>query len=166
MSIQCIRCWDANPRPLEHDSPPITTRPGLPPYAHNFIYESWQLMPIATFYSIGPSGILYLFDTNFKLGESPIPLCLKIGKFNVNCIFKNFVEFGFFLLQVTIERKRYYYLYVGKGLTTECGIFTIGYISHFNIFNSPFFHSVEISIFLGGAQFDKIYVLNLSLQFL
>ena len=25
------RCWDFNPRPLEHESLPITTRPGLPP---------------------------------------------------------------------------------------------------------------------------------------
>ena len=23
--------WDLNTRPLEHESPPITTRPGLPP---------------------------------------------------------------------------------------------------------------------------------------
>ena len=34
---QCEKCpssiwrWDSNPRPLEHESPPITTRPGLPP---------------------------------------------------------------------------------------------------------------------------------------
>ena len=27
-----IRCRDSNPRPLERESPPITTRPGLPPY--------------------------------------------------------------------------------------------------------------------------------------
>ena len=26
-----IQCQDLNSRPLEHDSPPITTRPGLPP---------------------------------------------------------------------------------------------------------------------------------------
>ena len=26
-----IRCRDLNPRPLEHESPNITTRPGLPP---------------------------------------------------------------------------------------------------------------------------------------
>ena len=26
-----MRCWDSNPRPLEHESPSITTRPGLPP---------------------------------------------------------------------------------------------------------------------------------------
>ena len=25
-----IRCWDSNPQPSEHESPPITTRPGLP----------------------------------------------------------------------------------------------------------------------------------------
>ena len=26
-----IRRWDLNPQPFEHESPPITTRPGLPP---------------------------------------------------------------------------------------------------------------------------------------
>ena len=26
-----IWCWNSNPRPSEHESPPITTRPGLPP---------------------------------------------------------------------------------------------------------------------------------------
>ena len=26
-----IWCWDSNPRPLERESPPITTKPGLPP---------------------------------------------------------------------------------------------------------------------------------------
>ena len=25
-----IQCWDLNPRPSEHESPPLTTRPGLP----------------------------------------------------------------------------------------------------------------------------------------
>ena len=28
---------DSNPRPLEHESPPITTRPGLPPTAQLFV---------------------------------------------------------------------------------------------------------------------------------
>ena len=26
-----IWCWDSNSKPLEHKSPPLTTRPGLPP---------------------------------------------------------------------------------------------------------------------------------------
>ena len=26
-----IQCWDSNLQPLEHESPHITTRPGLPP---------------------------------------------------------------------------------------------------------------------------------------
>ena len=26
-----MRCHDSTPQPLEHESPPITTRPGLPP---------------------------------------------------------------------------------------------------------------------------------------
>ena len=26
-----IQCWDLNPHPFEHESSPITSRPGLPP---------------------------------------------------------------------------------------------------------------------------------------
>ena len=32
-----IQCWDSNPQHLEHESPPITTRPGLQPNVRNFI---------------------------------------------------------------------------------------------------------------------------------
>ena len=35
MSIS-IRCRDSNSRPLEHESPPITTGPGLPPFHSSF----------------------------------------------------------------------------------------------------------------------------------
>ena len=37
-----IRCWDSNSRPSEHGSPPITTRPGLPPCRYNFsVRDLW-----------------------------------------------------------------------------------------------------------------------------
>ena len=36
-----IRCRDSNPWSLERESPPITTRPGLPPY-RNFIISARQ----------------------------------------------------------------------------------------------------------------------------
>jgi len=35
-----IQHWDSNPRPLEHESPPITTRPGLP---RNFLFTKLKL---------------------------------------------------------------------------------------------------------------------------
>ena len=35
-----IWCRDSNLRPLEHESPPITTRPGLPPF-HNLMLPYW-----------------------------------------------------------------------------------------------------------------------------
>ena len=44
-----IRCWDSNSRPLEHEFPPITTRPGLP--RHNSIISSWKLPGITNFYA-------------------------------------------------------------------------------------------------------------------
>ena len=36
-----IRRWDSNPRPLERESTPITTRPGLPPRELQF-YSSFK----------------------------------------------------------------------------------------------------------------------------
>ena len=37
-----IRCRDSNSRPLEHEPPPITTRPGLPPYSLTLDYlRAW-----------------------------------------------------------------------------------------------------------------------------
>ena len=42
MSIpSSIRCQDSNPRPLDHESSsPITTRPGLPPIKHFFVWSN------------------------------------------------------------------------------------------------------------------------------
>ena len=45
---KCEKCpsskrrWDSNPRPLEHESPPITTRPGLPPNKLIFLWTGWK----------------------------------------------------------------------------------------------------------------------------
>ena len=48
-----IRHWDSNPRPSEYESPPVTTRPGLPPFQKacyptmnlslHFILKRWSL---------------------------------------------------------------------------------------------------------------------------
>ena len=52
-----IRCWDSNPRPLEHESPPMTTRPGLPPSTHHSLMSvsrkamSSSRSPSRTFWS-------------------------------------------------------------------------------------------------------------------
>ena len=35
---KCKRYWDSNPRPLEHESPPINARPGLPTFWFEFFY--------------------------------------------------------------------------------------------------------------------------------
>ena len=40
-----IRCRDSNPRPLERESLPITTRPGLPPLRDTFSYVTqWSAL--------------------------------------------------------------------------------------------------------------------------
>ena len=35
-----IWCWDSNSQPLEHEFPPITTRPGLPPLNIECLYAN------------------------------------------------------------------------------------------------------------------------------
>ena len=35
--LSSIPCWDSNPQPLEHESPPIIARPGLPPRLKKFL---------------------------------------------------------------------------------------------------------------------------------
>ena len=57
-----IRCRDSNPRPFEHESSPITTRPGLPP---NFPFLVRHLF---VFYS-GPTNVVIsaLFQTTDSL---------------------------------------------------------------------------------------------------
>ena len=41
-----IQCWDLNPQPLEHESFPITTRPGLPPLI--FVFSRTKLLEVST----------------------------------------------------------------------------------------------------------------------
>ena len=40
-NVHLVWCRDSNSRPLEHESPPITTRPGLPPSAIPVWYNIW-----------------------------------------------------------------------------------------------------------------------------
>ena len=40
-----IQRWDLNPWPSEHESPPITTRPGLPPKKNIFLHVKHEWLP-------------------------------------------------------------------------------------------------------------------------
>ena len=40
-----LRCWDLNPWPSGHESPPITTRPWLPPYMAPFYQMIMKTYP-------------------------------------------------------------------------------------------------------------------------
>ena len=56
-------CWDSNPRPSEHESPPITTRPGVP-----LIFELKTVSVIGTRTQSAVSGFmpsLLLWDVPF-----------------------------------------------------------------------------------------------------
>ena len=46
-----IQCWDSNPWPFQHESSPITTRPGLPPKTRAATYH-----PKSSFTTAAPGG--------------------------------------------------------------------------------------------------------------
>ena len=49
-----LRCWDSNSRPWEHESPPITTRPGLPPNRRAFFVSKVKLLNFLSLYVVNP----------------------------------------------------------------------------------------------------------------
>ena len=47
-----VLCWDLNPQPSDHESPPVTTRPGLPSTTTNFhtqIFSDFAILKIFLF---------------------------------------------------------------------------------------------------------------------
>ena len=63
-----LRCRDSNPRPLEHESPPKSTRPGLPPNMGMFNWwyiKELRNIPIFIW-------IRFLIEQNESLGESEL----------------------------------------------------------------------------------------------
>ena len=57
-----IWCWDSNPRPSEHESTPLTNRPGLPPFN---IYL-WQSIPIKLAWDCLKEGLSRLVIWKFS----------------------------------------------------------------------------------------------------
>ena len=53
-----IKCWDSNPEPQKHESPPITTRPGLPP---SYLSSYKAIQTVAVFLHVVKDNIFYIF---------------------------------------------------------------------------------------------------------
>ena len=58
-----IRCWDSNPQPSEHESPAITTRPGLLPIRFLFMFF-FKKGPILASFCLFSFFSRYNFNTN------------------------------------------------------------------------------------------------------
>ena len=60
---------DLNRRPLNHESSPITTRPGLPPFNRDLVTEIFSMkeVPTATTMTFGPKGRLVYFEFRFEV---------------------------------------------------------------------------------------------------
>ena len=67
-----IRCWESNPRSSEHESPPITTRPGLPPYLITLLGLISYCCSHSYTYVYGRSYLSCLFQNMRNLTTSEI----------------------------------------------------------------------------------------------
>ena len=70
-----IWCWDSNPWPMEHKSPPITTRPGLPPYlliipqladSKKQCDGFWEVISTKYFLKVGHCRLLFIYFRLFN----------------------------------------------------------------------------------------------------
>ena len=68
LSPSSILRWDSNPQPSEHESPPITTRRGLPPT---------RFLPCAAFELSKVNKLLKLLVTAFHSHIFPLVKSLK-----------------------------------------------------------------------------------------
>ena len=68
-----IRCWDLNSRPLEHESPPITTRPGI-----------FYLPTHLNTYAWVPSGLKHCFEGIFYLSPYALVKVCKSSYFQIH----------------------------------------------------------------------------------
>ena len=59
-----IRCLDLNSRPSEHESPPITTRPRLPPYFNCFFLNGPTPAPFSFIFGPPQTNIITIFTTD------------------------------------------------------------------------------------------------------
>ena len=63
-----IRWWDSNPQPLDHESPPIATKPGIPPFSWIFctifLRSHWSKM-LQCWIESGSIGIDYGLSGNY-----------------------------------------------------------------------------------------------------
>ena len=63
-----IHCWDLNPRPLECEPPPITTRPGLSPGGLNQFNQCAQVNSEFQHFLTVLNGLFYTVRS--KLGPT------------------------------------------------------------------------------------------------
>ena len=71
------RSWDSNPRPSEHESPPITTRLGHPPCSFSYCWISRNIKPTS------PSPSVYL---PAHLHTSTYPYLFVPETFSLHCL--------------------------------------------------------------------------------
>ena len=93
-----IQCRDSNSRPLEHESPPVTTRPELLP-SFNYLYHHIFRGPFDSIsYNLRFSKILFLFKCSFSCFELKF---LYNNDWALKSSFKDFLKIAIWLLLLT-----------------------------------------------------------------
>ena len=119
-----IQCWVSNPRPLEYESPPITTRPGfsvllgisLPMLVLNVLFQH------AYFKSEGSNPVKTEFQNNFNSNKTVLQffskMVFKFAKKPICCIFCRYANSLSFIYEAInwnssnkfLPRRRHYHI--------------------------------------------------------
>ena len=100
VKISSKRCWYSNPQPLEHESPPTTTRPELPPTSVQSWSTDFDLLKCCwkcNLFQLSEMCIFQKFERNWNL--------IKIY-FNPFSFFSFFLLYLFLLLYFNLSVSR------------------------------------------------------------
>ena len=92
-----IRCRDSNPQPLECESFPITTRPGLPPINVNLLLNAKHTMALFLIIWTNPGHFFYFRPFHITIG-------IQIEKASMSCLGFKPMAAGW---QVQMDRSTY-----------------------------------------------------------
>ena len=119
-----IQCRDSNSRPLEHESPPITTRPGLLPEPSALLYLSYLSLPIllkAWMLFIRLANCDFVKLTSCPVDALSLSVCLFFFIFAVAKVpkTKDSIRYQVSLLGFNSKRHFFIFLFHGKYLISS-----------------------------------------------
>ena len=124
-------CGDLNPQPLEHESPPVTTRPGLPPFKLYCLWgdltwreECWSKYELCITYEKMKHGDVNIFNVPIMILLQRLVPRLRLG------LTKHWDDAGFGLVTSCYYGRPY-----AGVINIEINALRLDVASHMTIFN-------------------------------